>query len=368
MRLGWIAAPQFAGVAIVTGIGVALATKSGPEAAALVASCAVAGNVLGHSSATWTLPRLGHRRAAPVLMTLWAVASVLALVLVMPVHPATVWVAAVALAANLCWSKLSVLSRDTVGGWGPLWLRRMGPVGRVGAAIGALAGTFVITAGLPALVLMLCIPAAVVSPAMRTAAANAERRARTWDWGTYLSNLLLALCGYGPLVLQVAFVAATAGAAWAGVSMAVYAAAALAAPRVVRMLPARWTTSAASWLMLAGIADIAWLATLVHPLGGMLAARVLSALALFAAEGSADIAAHEKSASAAALAGRSTGGLIAGSLGTLVLATSGSVVVTACAFAALSVGGIAAVSVARRLAARREAFSGASGTPALDPA
>lgn len=230
---------------------------------------------------------------------------------------------------------LHVASKRAVGLWGHGYLRSAGPAGRIGASLGALAGAAVPSSGLPMLTLAFVLPLMFVSPALLSPHPCSAGSSSRLSLPALGRNLAFALAGYGPLTLHVAFVASTAGAAWAGVSMAVYAASGLLAPPLSRLVPASLLLSPLFWLALSSVSNLGWLLTLVHPLSGVLLARSSSAVLLFLAEGSADVDAYENDVLSSAVSGRLAGGLVAGAAGTYLLYSGASVAVVASCFFAL---------------------------------
>jgi hypothetical protein len=351
LRILRLAAPHFANVAVGTGVAVSVAVSAGPAAAAAVATGTAAGGLAGSLAASWLLARAGSRAGARGLAALWVICSAAALAVAQQ-QGAPVVLVALASTTAFAWVALSILAREVTGAWGVSWLRRVGALGRVGAALGALLGAAVATRDVSLLWLIAVLPLLAAAPVFPAHAAS-QPAVRVWRWPVLLRNAGFAFAGYGPLMLHVAFVAATAGAQWAGVSMAVYAAVALSAPRLARRLPDRANVDPRGWLALAALADLSWLATLAHPLGGLLAARAVSAACLFAAEGSADVDAHRVGAVASAVAGRLSGGLAAGALGTALLASGLTVAAVAAVFAVSAFGLIGVLSL------RTHAVSGA---------
>lgn len=346
------AAMPGAEAAILTAIPIYLATSGSISEAAWVLTMASAGLVIGFATAVPIIrvfPSLSTGRKLPaVLIGAWVGLSAVFLLTAThaPVH--LVIVSTLAAVTGALRSLISVLNRSAAGRWGTLWLRRYGPIGRAGAAIGALLGAFVATSPIPPWVLALVLLVSVACPVL-THPASAKAGRHAWSWKVFNVNVAFSFAGYGPLVLQVVFVAATAGAAWAGVSMAVYAVFASIAPIAVRALPDRFHASPAAWLTLAGVANASWLLVLVHPVAGLLVSRAFSAVTLFAAEGSADVNAYGQGSLASALTGRAVGGVLAGMAGTLLLSAIGSVPATACLFALAAFTGAAAFAAASRL-------------------
>jgi hypothetical protein len=345
LHVARLAVTHVAYVAVATGVSVSLALSAGPAAAGAVATGSAAGGLVGSFAAAWLLTRVGGRVGAWGLATLWVVCSAASVIITHRGSAALAVLVVLAGAGAFAWVALSILAREVVGsGWGVAWLRRVGPTGRVGAAAGALLGSAVAAHSSSLLWLLFSLPLVAATPGFAVRGA-VQPAVRVWLWPVLFRNAWLALAGYGPLTLHVAFVAATAGAQWAGVSMVVYAAGALVAPCLARRLPERARTDPRGWLVLAALADLSWLATLANPIGGLLAARAVSAVCLFAAEGAADVDAHRSGAVASAVAGRLSGGLVAGTVGTALLASGTPVVAAAAVFAAVAVALIVALPV-----------------------
>jgi hypothetical protein len=364
-RTAAIVLPQVAGAASITAVPVLLAVNESVEAAAWALTTASLGVVAGSLAATHALARIAAltrgRSAAATLIAAWIGITVILLAVTSrtPVPlPAVLTLTAM---TGFTWAAVAVMNRTVIGTWGSVWLRRAGPLGRVGAAIGALVGAWAATSPLGAGVLLPGLAAVLLSPALIRPAAS-DRSVHTWNWAVFTSNFTLAAVGYGPVVLQVAFVAATAGPAWAGVSMAVYAAFALAAPRLAHALPRSLHATPTGWLLLAAAANASWLLVVLHPVGGLLAARALSALTLFAAEGSADVAAHDTRALGTAFTGRAAGGVTAALLGAAVLAVAGTVPATALILAGIAAAAAATAAVITAVARKRGSRSAVAAT------
>lgn len=318
-RAAWLSLPGVCTTTIPTGVSILVAEQT-LSGAAFVASSGAVGFFVGSAAATRLLPRLPMRRPALLLSVLWAMGALLSLVVSAWDPSRVLLLSAAAVLMVGSWAVLSVLLRDVVSTWGEGWLRRVGPTSRVGAALGALLASGVVSQGLPLLLLALTVPLVWVSPALRYRADLGHGAGRAWSWSVFAANAAFALVATGPIVLHVALVVAVAGPQWVGVSMAVYAAAGLIAPPLVHRLPSWCTSSPTAWLALSAIADASWLLCLIAPGPGLLVSRAASALALFAAEGSADVASQRVGAQAAALSGRAGGIVVSGAFGTAFLA------------------------------------------------
>lgn len=340
MRLVSLASPHVANVAVATGVSASVALTAGPAAAALVATGVAAGGLAGSLTVTYAVSRFGPQRVARLAAAAWAALAAAGVSVAPGIdRPGGGRLATLTLlmgAAAFSWNVLHILAKESAGTWGVVWLRRVGPVGRVGAALGAVLGAAAATGGSSLLLLLLALPLIATSPGLSAAQRTAGKRALRWVWAVFWRNAALALVGYGPVTLYVAFVAATAGARWAGAAMAIYAATALLAPPLARKFPERLLQDPRSWLVLAALADLSWLATALNPLAGVLLARAVSAACLFVAEGAADVDAYHAGGAAAAVAGRLSGGLVAGAAGTALLLQGLAVPAVATLMAALA--------------------------------
>jgi hypothetical protein len=178
------------------------------------------------------------------------------------------------------------------------------------------------------------MPLLALSPAFMHIALTLRMK-HDWSWSSFISNFTVSFPGYGSLVLLVPFLTLTIGARWSGLMMIVYAAAALLSTKLATSIPQRWHDSPRSWVLLGVAANLPWVLTGVIPFTGVLVSRVVSALTLFTAQGTADIQAQQADNSAAALAGRSLGSVMIGIFGSWLMTGITSVPIIAAIFAAL---------------------------------
>lgn len=130
---------------------------------------------------------------------------------------------------------------------------------------------------------------------------------------------------------------------------AVVSAGALVGVRLSAIMPRWWREQPTGWVALTTTSNLTWLATLLHPVAGALAARTVSAPLLFAAEASADVDAHDRGHLPCALAGRNVACLLVSAAGTALLAAGLSVPATALVY---TVSGTVLVGVTALLTRR----------------
>lgn len=331
-------APFIATSSVVVGLPVHLAANGDIAGAGILATLGALGAFAGAFTATHARRLLGRR--LPVLSAfLWLVLAAITLTS----SGLTMYITYTLMSAVFSW--VSVANRAAIGGWGERWMRAAGPVSRIGAAAGASLSTALIIAGVPVpwllapAVLLLTSASLFRSPGDGVQATTGW----SWNWGIFLRNSLLSAAGYGPILLYVAFTAATAGAEWVGAAAVAYAAAALTSPWLARHIPEHFHRTLPSWLGLGALANLSWLLTLIHPVLGVLVARSVGGALIFLAEGSADWEAQRSHAHASSLGGRSLGNVVAGAAGAWILAATGSVTVTTLVFASVAIGlGVAA--------------------------
>lgn len=226
-------------------------------------------------------------------------------------------------ASSFCgvvWSVFHVVNRSVVAQWGEVWVRRVGPAGRVSAAVGAVAATAVVVSPVPVwvgVVFVFGMFGSVVFTRKFNGLPSAQLAGR-WSYRVVLNNALFALAGYGVLTLYVPLVSLTAGPAWVGVSMGAYALGTVFAPMVARRVKLARSDSSHVWTVLSALTVPVWVFAGWVPYGEWLAVvvvliiRLVSGVVLFAVEGSADVAAASTGTFAAALSGRNIAGAFVG--------------------------------------------------------
>lgn len=329
--------PPTAVVAVFTGLGVAAAVTYSPSIAAVAATTGTVGAFLGNIIGGNLLTRsCAPRRITIATVTLWILATV-SLVLTLTLHQPLILLYLLSFSLGVLWGTNNIANRHIIAHWNAIWIRYNGPLGRIGGTFGAIIGTIAGTTGnlwmlIPMAIFLLAspslLPTHITHQLMNphpTSDVRIVEPPTAWNRSVVTQNFLLAALGYGTVVIQVALISATAGPAWVGAGMAVYTVAALTAPLLAIRLPHKFHYPLQSKLILAGIANLAWILTLPLPIVGALTARYVSGTLLFIAEGTADVEAATHHNAHSAITGRSAGGICAGLLATWLLTVTPNV-------------------------------------------
>jgi hypothetical protein len=352
--------PFVASQAVNVGIPVYLAVTGELWLVAALAVAGGAGQFIGVVALGSVLRTVAlTRRAAAQWTAAWMVAawSVLALAVFTSGTVREVLLLAGAAAMGALWGVLSVRNRAAAALGGEAGLRLAGPAGRVAAAVGSLVGAAVGVAGggwMWALAVLVC--ASAISPALAPRPPGVQLTLgggdgrRGWSWPVFWWSAAVVLVGYGPVAIYVALVAVTAGPAWAGVAMVAYAGGAVLAPVLARHTGRWWNRDPLAALLLGAGGNVLWLATLVHPVVGVLVARFGSGALLMWAEGSLEWEAHRQDVLPSVFAARAAAVVFASAGASALLLWSGSAVVVGAGCAAAAVVLAGAVWAGRRLA------------------
>lgn len=318
LKYGSLILPFIGYTSLIAGVGVATAIRIDPAAAGLVASLGALGALLGSVSSGFILNAFKFKHLSLVLNSFYLLLSSLTIYLCY-FALSSVLIATGVMATTFVWSILRIMDRVTSASWGETWIRKLGPLGRVGAALGGLLGGF---AGLStsgwALLLFLNF-FTLSAPCITHYVKFTNTTVHVWRNTIFFYNFFLSLSGYGPLVLIVAFTSLVAGPLYVGVAIAAYALGSVLAPFVAFRVRDILHTSPKSWLVLGILANISWFLVIINPIIGVIISRVLSGLFIFLAEGSADFQALKNHAMPAAAAGRAIGGFCAGIIGTMLI-------------------------------------------------
>lgn len=181
------------------------------------------------------------------------------------------------------WSAANQVSSTLAVAAVPERVVHFGPFLIAGQAVGALAAVASLESQLaPVLLALLLLLQLLEIPLLRDVAFPVVHSETLRDVVPHATRgLFFALLFYGPLTIYAVLATSVASAAWAGWSMAVYAAGGLLAPAVERRLPGR-----ESWpgvLALGTAATATWLFAVSGP--AMLAGRFAAGLLLFVAQG-----------------------------------------------------------------------------------
>lgn len=232
---------------------------------------------------------------------------------------------ALIVASSICailWSVFQIVNRAVVAQWGNLWIRRVGPTGRVSAAVNAVITTAIAVSPMPLWLGLLFITGLFGSAIFMKEFNNfsSTQLVGEWSYKVVWNNALFAFAGYGAVALYVIIVSLTAGAVWVGAAMAAYALGAIFAPMVARHVKWAQSNNPHVWVVASAATVPVWVLAAIVPYAGWLAVviviiiRLISGTVLFAVEGSADVEAAKTGTFAAALSGRNIAGAVVGPL------------------------------------------------------
>jgi hypothetical protein len=266
-------------------------------------------------------------RTLMVLMSVMTGVAVVAVELSNGISAGIVLVVVSSIVAIL-WSVFQIVNRAAVAQWGDVWIRRVGPTGRVSAAVNAVVATAIAVSPMPLWVGFLFIVGlfgSVIFTKEFTGLPSTQIVGK-WSHKVAVNNGLFALAGYGTVALYVPLVSLTAGAAWVGASMVAYALGALFAPMVARKIKHAQTNSPTMWVVAAGATTPIWFFTGIVPEAGwasvliVLLVRLISGTVLFVVEGNADVEAAKTGTFAPALTGRNIAIAVVGALAGITIA------------------------------------------------
>lgn len=327
---------------VLTASGVLLVSNFDAGVAAGCAGAASLGGVAGNLVGPWCDRRVPAVSVAVWLA--WCASSVGLLLAASASWLVLAWVCAFSSGGVL--GVYRVLRRHALASWGETWTRRAGPAGRVGATLGAFAGSAVALLSLPGVVVAGVVLAATLALAparhasVRTPVVAASRGVRA---AMFVQAFTVAVLGFGPVVVYVVLVSELVGPWAVGWAMALYAASALLAPVLAARVPRVAPVSLVSMLYWVALANGAWMLCFVAPALGAFVARAASGVSLFMVEGSFDVRSVREHTYAESTLGRSVGAAVSGFAMAGLMGWFGSVLPALAVTAAVSVVSVAAL-------------------------